>query len=235
MPQSKSEKKSGNRIRREFMAVPESAQAIRVKQGLFQIVRAGKAHHSAKALAGAHVEVVIRGKGDIRMAPAIIRLDLGDIDLDQIEIGDADEASHAEPSIGNRTIERALADARTRGHQLAAQILSSEDMLSADAFASRLGVTRTSINTWRKSGRVLALSGARRGFRYPAWQISPEGRPFDALQGLFSTLGGSAWAVYRFLIQHHSELEGRTGLEALERGQDDKALGAAESVARAIA
>ena len=52
---------------------------------------------------------------------------------------------------------------------------------------------------------------------------------------LFDRLDGDAWAVYRFLVQHHSELGGRTAKEALRQGRADEAVQAAESVARAFA
>lgn len=44
-------------------------------------------------------------------------------------------------------------------------------MLSADAFADLLGVTRVTVNTKRQDGQVLGLDGAKRGFRFPAWQL----------------------------------------------------------------
>ena len=43
---------------------------------------------------------------------------------------------------------------------------------------------------------------------------------------------GGPWAVYRFLVQPHGELEGLTGREALERGKVEAALDAAESIGR---
>jgi hypothetical protein len=44
-------------------------------------------------------------------------------------------------------LERALAAARERGVSRAAEILSGKDMLSADAFADLLGVSRVTVNT----------------------------------------------------------------------------------------
>jgi hypothetical protein len=79
---------------------------------------------------------------------------------------------------------------------------------------------------------VLGLEGAKRGFRFPRWQLGPDGKPFRVLPTLFERLGDDPWAVYRFLVQHHPELEGLTGREALERGESKQAIDAAESVAR---
>ena len=128
-------------------------------------------------------------------------------------------------------LDRALAAARERGRIRAAEILSAEDMLSADAFAKLLGTTRMTVNTKRQAGQLLGLDGAKRGFRFPEWQLGPEGKPYPDLQALQERLGGP-WALYRFLVQPQGGLEGLTGREALERGRGPKALEAAESIAQ---
>jgi hypothetical protein len=53
-----------------------------------------------------------------------------------------------------------------------------------------------------------------------------------ALPALFERVGGGAWAVYRFLVQHHPELDGLTGRETLRRGKSAQALDVAEGIAR---
>ena len=142
------------------------------------------------------------------------------------------EPKPAPKKIGDDDLQRALAVARERGRHRVAEILSSNDMLSADAFASLLKTTRVTINSKRKKHQVLALEGATRGFRFPQWQIGQDGKPFGALPKLFERLGDDSWAVYRFLVQHHPELDGLTGREALQRGMTSKAIETAESVAR---
>jgi hypothetical protein len=132
-------------------------------------------------------------------------------------------------------LERALADARHRGQMRVAEILAGREMLSADAFAARLGTTRATVTAWRHKNQVLGLEGATRGFRFPEWQVGADGKPWRVLPQLFDCLGGEAWAVYRFLMQHHPELGGMTGKEALEKGRVDEVLEAAESVADAFA
>lgn len=127
----------------------------------------------------------------------------------------------------------ALDAARERGRLLAAEILAGNDMLSADDFAMMLRATQATLNTMRLSGQVLGLDGAKRGFRFPLWQLDGDGKPFAELASLHEHLGGP-WAVYRFLMQPHGELNGLTGREALERGKGRVALEAAESVARAF-
>lgn len=128
-------------------------------------------------------------------------------------------------------LEQALLAARTRGRSKTAEILERADMLNADAFARLLGTSRVTINTKRQSGQVLGLDGAKRGYRFPGWQLDSDGKPFAALPALHERLGG-AWAVYRFLVQPHGELDGMTGREAMEKGRHEQALAAAESIGR---
>jgi hypothetical protein len=125
----------------------------------------------------------------------------------------------------------ALDEARARGKVRAATILAGDDMLSADQFAALLGISRMTVNTRRQNHQVLGLDGAKRGFRFPAWQVGEDGKPFAALPRLFERLGGGPWSVYRFLIQSHPELDGMTGREALRRGKADEALSVADSIA----
>jgi DNA-binding transcriptional regulator YiaG len=142
---------------------------------------------------------------------------------------DVESAATAE---SKADLDRALAAARERGRIRVAEIMNSPEMLTADDIAARLGTTRATVNTWRQKQQVLGLEGAKRGFRFPAWQIGEDGKPFAVLPELFERLGGTPWAVYRFLIQHHPELDGLTAQDALRRGRDEDVLEVAESVGR---
>ncbi|MER8708353.1 XRE family transcriptional regulator [Mesorhizobium sp. M1088] len=128
-------------------------------------------------------------------------------------------------------LEAALAEARARGHKRVAEIVAGEEMLSAEDFAKLLGTSRVTVNARRQSGQVLGIDGAKRGFRFPVWQLDKDGRPFGALPALHAMLGNSAWAVYRFLVSRHGALDGRTGLRALQQGDDASVLAAAEGMA----
>ncbi|MGK9286395.1 XRE family transcriptional regulator [Sinorhizobium meliloti] len=128
-------------------------------------------------------------------------------------------------------LQAALTAARERGRRRVAEILAEKDMLSAEVFADLLGVSRVTVNTKRQNGQVLGLDGAKRGFRFPSWQLDRDGRPYAVFPKLHEILGG-AWAVYRFLVTPHGALDGRKALDALKRGQDDEVVAAAESVAR---
>ena len=136
-----------------------------------------------------------------------------------------------EPSGRDPALETALAAARERGRLRAAEVLARDDMLSADALAELLGTTRVTVNSKRKSGQLLGLDGAKRGFRYPRWQLGADGKPYAELHALLERLG-TPWAVYRFLVQPHGSLGGLTGREALERGRGADAVAAGEGIAR---
>ena len=129
-------------------------------------------------------------------------------------------------------LDDALRTARERGRLRAAEILSQADMLTAEAFAERLGVSRVTVNARRQKHELLGLDGAKRGFRFPAWQVDEDGKPLDALPRLFELLGDSPWGVYRFLTQRHSVLNGATARDALAHGKTRQVLQAAESLAR---
>ena len=126
-------------------------------------------------------------------------------------------------------LEQALAAARERGRIRAAEVLGGADMLSAEEFAELLGTTRVTVNTKRQNGQLLGLDGARRGFKFPAWQLNAEGKPYAELPVLLDRLG-APWAVYRLLVQAQPALGGLTGREALERGKGRELVGAAEGI-----
>jgi hypothetical protein len=128
--------------------------------------------------------------------------------------------------------EAAFAAARARGRIRAAEILDRAEMLSADEMADRLGVSRVTVNARRQRHELLGLDGAKRGFRFPDWQVDDDGRPIEVLPRLFELLGPSPWTVYRFLTQRHDVLNGATAKDALRRGHAEKVLDAAESLAR---
>lgn len=128
--------------------------------------------------------------------------------------------------------EQAFARARERGRIRAAEILSGAGMLTADAMAERLGVSRVTVNARRQRHELLGLDGAKRGFRFPDWQVDEDGNAIQVLPRLFELLGPSPWGVYRFLTQRHDALNGETARDALQRGQAEKVLDAAESLAR---
>jgi len=145
------------------------------------------------------------------------------------------EIEHAgTESAGADDLDAALAEARGRGVSRAVEILLGPEMLSAADFAKFIGVSRESVRTKYQRNEVLGLKGAKRGLRYPKWQITSDGGLLPELPRLFEVLGGESWTVYRFLTQHHPELDGDTALSALQRGTVEKVLAAAENTAGAF-
>jgi len=144
----------------------------------------------------------------------------------------ASSESRARIAADGKELDKALAAARARGRSRAAEILQGAEMLSAEAFANLLGVSRVTVNAKRQKREVLGLDGVKRGFRFPSWQLDENGKPFAALPQLFAHLGGSAWTVYRFLVQHHAALDGLSAVEALKRGRTKQVIDAALGAAR---
>jgi hypothetical protein len=187
-----------------------------------------------------HVKALLQGYGDAivksRAAgrPVSFRVEVdpeGETVVTAVEEAIAARETVQAAAAPDAELTAALAAARERGRLRAAEILGGDDMLSAKDFAKMLGTTRVTVNAKRQSGQILGLDGAKRGFRFPVWQLDAEGRPYSELAALHERLGGP-WAVYRFLVQPHGELDGLTGCEALERGKVQAALEAAESIGR---
>ena len=143
------------------------------------------------------------------------------------------EDAGTEPA-GANDFDAALAEARERGVSRAVEILSGREMLSAADFAKFIGVSREAVRAKHQRDEILGIRGAKRGLRFPKWQVTPNGKLLPDLPQLFKLLGGDSWTVYRFLIQHHPELEGDTALSALLRGKVEKVLAAAENTAGAF-
>jgi hypothetical protein len=96
----------------------------------------------------------------------------------------AEAGSVVEPIAEDDRLDNALQAARERGRLRSAEILSQDDMLTAAAFAERLGVSRVTVNARRQKHELLGLDGAKRGFRFPAWQVDEDGKTLDALPNL---------------------------------------------------
>jgi len=212
------DKKGGSRKRTERRGNPISGYAGKWEP-LFEKKAAARAT-AARVLSGVS-EGVIRAKntgGTVRVTYVIRSLD----EEPEIEIEEITPQRDA--------LDIALAAARQRGSERVAEILKRPEMLSADEFADEIGSTRETVNKKRKRHEVLGLEGAKRGVRFPKWQIGDDGQLLGGLAQLFEALNGHPWAVYRFLLQESGSLGGRTGLEMLRAGRIEDAVGAARSI-----
>jgi hypothetical protein len=135
------------------------------------------------------------------------------------------------PTEPDTTLAGALTAARARGMALKEELLADPDMLNTASIAERLGMSEEGVRLKRKRHEILGLEFAKRGIRYPGWQILPDRQLLPALPRLFALLGDDPWRLFRFLQQHHSELGGRRALEALRRGRVEAVLAAAENAA----
>ncbi len=154
-------------------------------------------------------------------------------DVDLVGVRAITEPGRGKPGATD-ALDAALAEARARGEQRVAEILTGPEMLSAEAFSRYIGVSREGIRLKLRRREVLGLSGAKRGIRYPQWQVTENGKLLPGLQELFDRLGGEPWSVYRFLLQHHPELGGETALAVLRKGEREPVLAAAENASRAF-
>lgn len=131
----------------------------------------------------------------------------------------------------NNALAEALGAARARGVVLKEELLTDPEMLNTAGMAERLGMSEEGVRLKRKRHEILGLEFARRGIRYPSWQVLPNRQLLPALPRLFAILGDDPWRVFRFLQQHHAELSGRRALEALQHGRIEAVLAAAENTA----
>lgn len=129
-------------------------------------------------------------------------------------------------------LDAAMSEAHLRGATRAAEILAGPDMLGADDFGRLIGMTREAVRQKLMRHEVLGLVGAKRGVRYPVWQVTTEGGLLPGLPALFRVLGDSPWTVHRFLTQPNPAFQGRPPLAALSSGQIEPVLNVAESHAR---
>ena len=142
-----------------------------------------------------------------------------------------DQEPVIETHLAGDALDQAIARSKERGARHIAEILRSPDMLNAREFGKLVGASHETVNKWRKAGLVLALEGQTRGYRYPRWQITDDGRLLPGLKTIAEELG-SSWIVHRFLLQNHPELKGKTALECLKGGQEEAVIGTARAIAQ---
>lgn len=153
--------------------------------------------------------------GDERAVPASM--------IDDAPLSRADDPAVA--------LHAALAAARRRGDVRKGAVLSDPQLLNTAAMAELLGMSEEGVRLKRKRHEVLGLEFAKRGIRYPAWQVLEGGHLVPELPRLFAVLGDDPWRLFRFLQQHHNELGGARAFEALRNGRVDDVIAAAENTA----
>ncbi len=137
--------------------------------------------------------------------------------LDWLRVEDRDRA------------EPALETAFRRGDERKAALLREPTMLTGEAAAARLGVSRETINKRAQQGRLLALEFAKRGKRYPDWQFEDRlvGPPVESVLAALASL--EPWERYRFFTRRLPGTKGRTPIEAMRQGEIEAVRRAAET------
>lgn len=122
-----------------------------------------------------------------------------------------------------------LARARLRGLQVRERLLEAEGgTLTAEEAAALLGVTRQAIDNRRKRGGLLGVQLGRRGYRYPAWQFTPDGILPGLGQIRTALRDYSPWIQLAFLLNENAWLEGRRPLDLMRMGEIAPVIEAAE-------
>jgi hypothetical protein len=125
--------------------------------------------------------------------------------------------------------ETALASAIKRGEAEVVEILRKPEMLTGERFAEIVGLSRMAVHKRLKKYQILGLEGAKRGVRYPDWQLCDDGRPAPGLSELLPKFAGKPWAAYRFLLQRHAGLGEMTAIDALKVGKKKAVLKSADT------
>jgi hypothetical protein len=124
------------------------------------------------------------------------------------------EYAHVPPS----EVGGGVARAQHEGELLKRQLLARADMLPPERAAALAGITRQALDLRRKRSQALALTHAKRGYRYPAWQfVDKLAQPMLQLLPQLAHL--ESWAQYLLLTQPEPLLEGRSVVEALQAGE----------------
>jgi hypothetical protein len=157
---------------------------------------------------------------------------LRELDQEPVPVSLVENDGPVEAGIGPAVaLAAALDAARARGAVLKDEMLSDSDILSTADLAERLGMSEEGVRLKRRRREVLGVEVAKRGIRYPAWQVLPGRQILPGLPRLFAVLGDDPWRLLRFLQQHHAELRGKRAFEALQQGRFEEVLATAQNVA----
>lgn len=108
----------------------------------------------------------------------------------------------------------------------------SEDALSSDEFAARMGFkTRQSAHNQLSKGRIVGWQSVRRGYVFPAAQLDERGQPPEGL-GRIVPCFSDGYAAWVWLTTPLASLGGLTPLALLKRGESRRAITAAEGEAQ---
>ncbi|MXN64791.1 hypothetical protein GR183_07720 [Stappia sp. GBMRC 2046] len=90
----------------------------------------------------------------------------------------------------------------------------------------QLGISRSTLDSWRQKDMVIALNKGLRAHVYPAAQFI-DGRPVKGLGGIISAAAGNHHVAWRWLVTPHLDFGKMPPLAALKDGQAEAVLDAA--------
>ena len=125
-----------------------------------------------------------------------------------------------------------LAPAFARGARARADLLKEGGgVYTTDRVAEILDISSQAVLKRHSSGKLLALTFGRRGFRYPAWQFDQQRRAvISGLDEVLSALSRhDAWMQNVFFLSPSSRLHDRRPLDVLREGKFEPVLDAARS------
>jgi hypothetical protein len=193
------------------------------------LISSGLLPNGVRAGAERVLEVVVKGVETALRNAKPVRVELTFTPRGKILVGGLRFSEVTDLNKFGPTKDDALAPAIKRGEATVAKILSRPDMLTGERFAQLVGMSRMAIHKRREKNEVLGLEGAKRGVRYPAWQLDDDGRPVSGLSELLPKFAGKPWAAYRFLLQPHAGLGAMTAMDALKAGKKKAVLEAADT------
>ncbi|HMC60631.1 MAG TPA: hypothetical protein VKJ01_15680 [Candidatus Solibacter sp.] len=123
-----------------------------------------------------------------------------------------------------------LAPAFARGVKAGLELLKEEGGLcNTDRVAEILDISPQAVIKRHSTGKLLALTLGRRGFRFPAWQFNEERRAVvPGLEEVLSALSGhDPWMQNVFFLSPSSRLNDRRPLDVLREGRFEPAIEAA--------
>jgi hypothetical protein len=134
----------------------------------------------------------------------------------QLEREGKRERSKARRADPNAAIKAALA----RGAKARRELEDAEGgSHSSEELAGLFGVTRQAVDQQRKSRKLVAWMNKDGNWRFPVWQISKVGKPYDRLGEILSALPGDPWSDMLFFLRENRYLPaGERPLDLLRRG-----------------
>jgi hypothetical protein len=134
----------------------------------------------------------------------------------------------ASPIVEDLRVVEPLAPAFIRGYETKRKLIEEHGgTLSAEKVGVILGISRQAVEKRRQSGKLLALSLGRHGFRYPIWQFTESGT-LAGLEQVLNTLSShDQWMQTAFFVSGNPRLNGRTPKEMLETGEIERVVNAA--------